>query len=280
MRRWPVGASAANSSRNLPCFVEQFLRPVALHPIFELLQMLGILEIGDRNLMCAPGALDRLAVDELRSGPALGRAEDDHRPARPLELCVSPRTAPHAGSRESRSRIDVERAGQTLMHQRRIVALDEMRLVAVAAHQVGQFLAADARQHRRVGDLEAVEMKDRKNRAVARGIEKFVGVPARGQRAGFRLAVADDAGDDQIRIVEGRAIGMRPGNIPARRLRGSSPAFPARRGSECRKARRIGGTAGAARFGCARSPDSAPCRSLRDRCAPPGPGPPWPGPMT
>ena len=94
------------------------------------------------------------------------------------------------------------------MDQRRIVALDEMRFVAVTPHQLGQFLAADARQHRRVGDLEAVEMKDRQNGAVARGIEEFVGMPARGQRAGFRLAVANDAGDDQVRIVEGRAIGV------------------------------------------------------------------------
>ena len=65
-------------------FVEQFVRPVALHPVFELLQMFGILEIRDRDLMRAPGSLDRLAVDEFRPGPAFGRAEDDHRPARPL----------------------------------------------------------------------------------------------------------------------------------------------------------------------------------------------------
>ena len=31
-------------------------------------------------------------------------------------------------------------AGQALMHERRIVALDEMRLVAVAAQQFGQLL--------------------------------------------------------------------------------------------------------------------------------------------
>ena len=51
-------------------------------------------------------------------------------------------------------------------------------------------------------------MKDRQNRAIARGIEKFIGVPTGGQRARFRLAVADDAGDDQIGIVESRAIGV------------------------------------------------------------------------
>ena len=51
----------------------------------------------------------------------------------------------------------------------------------------------------------------RKNRAIARGVQKFVGVPTCGQRASFRFAVADDAGDDQIRIVEGGAIGMDQG---------------------------------------------------------------------
>ena len=51
-------------------------------------------------------------------------------------------------------------------------------------------------------------MQDRQHRAVARRVQELVGVPAGGQRPGFRLAVADDAGDDQIRIVEGRAIGM------------------------------------------------------------------------
>ena len=34
-------------------------------------------------------------------------------------------------------------------------------------------------------------------------------MPARGQRAGLGLAIADHAGDDQIGIVESRAEGMR-----------------------------------------------------------------------
>ncbi len=97
------------------------------------------------------------------------------------------------------------------MNERRIVTFDEMRLVAVAAHQLGQLLAADARQHRRIGDLETVEMEDRQNGTVTRRIQEFVGMPAGGQRTGFRFAVAHDAGDDQVRIVEGRAIGVGQG---------------------------------------------------------------------
>src|SRR6185437_8010469 len=85
---------------------------------------------------------------------------------------------------------------------------DEKGFVTVTAQQLRQFVATDARQHRRIGDLETVEMKDGKNRTIARGVEEFVGVPTGSQRASFRFAVTDDASDNQIRFVEGRAIGM------------------------------------------------------------------------
>src|SRR5260221_14532674 len=68
----------------LAAFVEQFMRSIAFHPIFELLDMLGILEVRERHLMRAPSPLHRLAVHELWPGPAFWRAEDDHGPTRPL----------------------------------------------------------------------------------------------------------------------------------------------------------------------------------------------------
>ena len=116
-------------------FVEQFVCPVALHPVFQLFEMLGVFEIRDRHLMRAPGSLHRLAVHELWAGPAFRRAEHDHRPARPLDRLW----------RGARSLLDpvyfrqdrIKRAGQTLMHQCRDVAFHKMRLVAVAADQVG-----------------------------------------------------------------------------------------------------------------------------------------------
>ena len=67
----------------------------------------------------------------------------------------------------------------------------------------------DAGEHGRVGDLVAVEVQDRQHRAVGLRVEEFVRVPAGRRRAGLRLAVADDAGDDQVGIVERRAIGVR-----------------------------------------------------------------------
>src|SRR5215470_11414688 len=45
-------------------------------------------------------------------------------------------------------------------------------------------------------------MKNRQHATVAGGIEKFVAVPAGGEGPGFRFAIADDTGDNEIRIIE------------------------------------------------------------------------------
>ena len=52
-------------------------------------------------------------------------------------------------------------------------------------------------------------MQDGQHGAVVDRIEELVRVPARGERARLRLAVADDAGDEQVGIVERRAVGVR-----------------------------------------------------------------------
>ena len=51
-------------------------------------------------------------------------------------------------------------------------------------------------------------MEDGEYRAVARGVKELVGVPRRRQRTGLGLAVAHHAGDDQVRVVQGRAVGV------------------------------------------------------------------------
>ncbi len=66
----------------------------------------------------------------------------------------------------------------------------------------------NAREHGGIGDLVAIQVKDRKDRAIGCGVEKFVRMPACCQRAGLGLAVADYAGDDQVGIVEGCAERM------------------------------------------------------------------------
>ncbi len=85
MRRSPLGASSASSGNELAVLVEEFLGLVALHPLLQQLQMLGLRrQFGKRHLVRAPGAFDGHAIHLLRAGPAFGRAQNDHGPVRPL----------------------------------------------------------------------------------------------------------------------------------------------------------------------------------------------------
>src|SRR5262245_32426470 len=53
--------------------IEQFLGPVAAHPVFQKLQMLRVVtHIGTRYLVRSPEALDFVPPDFLGSRPALG----------------------------------------------------------------------------------------------------------------------------------------------------------------------------------------------------------------
>src|SRR4029450_9115556 len=83
--------------------------------------------------------------------------------------------------------------------------------VSVAAHQRIELRLGNSREHCRVRDLVAVQMQNREDGAVAARIQELVCVPARRQRSRLGFAVADDAGDEEIRIVEGRAVRVRKG---------------------------------------------------------------------
>src|SRR5262245_18441560 len=118
--------------------------------------------------MGTPVVLALLAVDLLRAGPALRRAEDDHRPGRPLRdafrvrVELAPFDVGHG---------PVERRGQLLMYLLRLAALDEVRRVTVALEQAPQFIPRNSREEARIGDLVAVQMEDRQHRAVARRVQ-------------------------------------------------------------------------------------------------------------
>jgi hypothetical protein len=102
----------------------------------------------------------------------------------------------------------VERGGHQPVHRPWVIALDEARRVAVALQQRAQLLAGYPREHGGASDLVAVEVQHGQHRAVAHGVEELVRVPTRGQRAGFGLAVADRAADEQVGVVERGAVGV------------------------------------------------------------------------
>ncbi len=199
----------------------------------------------------------------------LGRAHHDHRPARPAGIAVGPRMV--------LDRLDlgddrIEGRCHQLVHDRRVVALDEIRLVAVAHEQLLELVVADPRQHGRVGDLVAVQVQDRQHGAVAHRVEELVGMPGGGERAGLGLAVAHHAGHQQVRIVERGAIGVgdRVAELAALvdRARGLGRDMA---GNAARKRELLEQA-----LACPRRPprcsDRPRCRCPRDRCWRPGRG--------
>jgi len=94
------------------------------------------------------------------------------------------------------------------VHIFRLFAFDEKGRPTAPAEELFQFLVLNAGENCRIADLEAVQVQDRQNRAVRDRIEKFVGLPGSCQGARFGLAVANDAGHYQPRIVERGAEGV------------------------------------------------------------------------
>ena len=169
--------------------------------------MLGIFpDVRQRHLVGAERAFDLQAIDHIRSGPSLGRAQDDHRPLRPPDRPCTP-TGPlldRADLRVARG----ERGREARVHVHRIVALEEVGLVAVTGHQTDDLLVGAPTQHRGAGDLVAVQMQDRQHRAVSRGVQKMNPLPRARQWSRLGLAVADHGDHEEVGIVEGGAEGV------------------------------------------------------------------------
>ena len=105
--------------------VEQLLGPVALHPVFEDLEVLRLGgQLRERDLMGAESAFDLHAVDYLGPGPAFGRVEHDHGPQRALGESVLARVFLDGADFFDDG---IERRRHGLMHRLRFVAFDEIR---------------------------------------------------------------------------------------------------------------------------------------------------------
>ena len=67
----------------------------------------------------------------------------------------------------------VQRSGHQLMHLFRLIALYEIRSVAVAAEEVIQLFVTDPGQHAGIGDLVTVEVKDRQHAPSVAGFKNL-----------------------------------------------------------------------------------------------------------
>ena len=144
-------------------------------------------------------AFDLQPIDQFWPRPAFGRSQDNHGPARPGCVVIIPRVGldlPNLFDRLFQS------GGHELVHLSRIAAFHKERCPAAPSEELLQLLRLDAGQQGWIADFEAVQVQNGKDRAIGHGIEKLVGLPCSRQWSRLCFSVADDAGDDQIGIVE------------------------------------------------------------------------------
>ena len=159
----------------------------------------------DRHLVGTESAFYRKAVDDFRPCPALGRPKDDHGPAGPGVVLLAPGV--FLDSPDLPDGL-LQGSRHELMHGFRIVPFHEVGRPSATRQELFQFLVFDARQQGGIADLVTVQVEDRQHRPIGDRIEELVGMPGRGQGAGFRLTIPDDTGDDQIRVVKRGAEGV------------------------------------------------------------------------
>src|SRR5665647_1272262 len=91
------------------------------------------------------------------------------------------------------------------MYDFRIVAFDKIGLVTASTIESSQVRVTGASLGSWPRDFVSIEMKDRQDRAISDRIDEVHRLPASFQWTGLGLAIPDDAGDNQVWIVERRA---------------------------------------------------------------------------
>ncbi len=148
--------------------IEQFLGFIALHPGLEQRHVIEMVRVHEhRHLMRPEGALDLEPVDEFRSGPTFRRFQHDHRPSRTRRVAGAARMRLDAPDIFDRG---FHHGRHALMHGVGIIAFDEKRRPAATAQELFQFLALNAREHRGIADLIAIQMQDRQHRPIRHGV--------------------------------------------------------------------------------------------------------------
>ena len=115
----------------------------------------------DGNLMSAPKSFDFLAIDYLRTSPALRSPKDDEGPARwsPFDVVG---TEPARLLLYGMNSFDhpLEDRGHALVHWHRFRSLDHERLLPVAAKKLDDLVILHPPEDGRIRDFVTIEMKD------------------------------------------------------------------------------------------------------------------------
>src|ERR1700733_3195449 len=103
--------------------------------------------------MGAESTLNLQAINLLRAGPSFRRAQNDHGPAGTARVALLT-----CGTLDRADLLHryLQCGGHGFVHQVRLVTLDKHGGPTTAAQELLQFLAADASEDGRIGDLVAV----------------------------------------------------------------------------------------------------------------------------
>ena len=115
------------------------------------------LEVGKYDLMRAMCPRVAFPINQLWSGPTLGRDEDYHRPARPFRHIFLSRVLPYAAYVLDDG---IEGLGKSLMHRVRILPFDNIRCPTVSAEEFCKLLLRNAGEDRRVRDFVTIQMQN------------------------------------------------------------------------------------------------------------------------
>ena len=129
--------------QKVPFLVKELLRVIAAQPVLQQGQMLCALLHGDGHLVGQEVVFDALPVDHLGPGPALRRAQDDHRPARTGGI-----TGLAGMLLDGLDTLDdlVHGLSHQPVHGHGVVALHEIGFPAAAMEKVRDFFPGHARK--------------------------------------------------------------------------------------------------------------------------------------
>ena len=162
------------------------------------------LRIGNRNLVGTVRTLDWFSIHFFDACHAFGRAHKDNGPAWFVDGLAGASSLLYTTDLMIRPIYGSVKRCIQFIH---ILALYEDWLVAVPCKQGQQFLVAHGAIDGGIGDFIAIQVYNGQYRAGFGGIKKFVAMPGGCGRAGLRFSIADDTGNDQVRIIHSCAKG-------------------------------------------------------------------------
>src|SRR5215469_10652733 len=121
--------------------------------------------------MCAPEAFQSVPPYVFWCGPALRRAQHDHRPRWPVGHAARARLLTNLSDFCDAV---FYRCGHRLVHAFVVGTFDKAGSPAVTPQKTRELLVRDARQQSGVIDLVSVQMKDGQDRTVSYRIQEFV----------------------------------------------------------------------------------------------------------